>query len=63
MSTERTPHKLFQQLMAASPAEEDVEELFADLQYIFDNPFDTAIEEAVTQRKCSYIDQPDQLMN
>jgi hypothetical protein len=50
-------------LMDSNPAEEDVEELFADLQYVFSNPFDPAIEDAVTNRQAMYIDSPDQLMN
>jgi hypothetical protein len=63
MTNERKPHRLFNMLMDSNPAEEDVEELFADLQYVFSNPFDPAIEEAVTNRQAMYIDNPDQLMN
>ena len=49
--------KLFDQLTAANVTEDEIEELFNDLQFIFSNPFDNAINEAITIRKCSYIEQ------
>jgi hypothetical protein len=55
-----TSHKLFNMLMASEPEEDEVEELFQDLQYIFSNPFDKAIEDAVKIRQCAYIEMPDQ---
>jgi hypothetical protein len=56
-----TSHKLFNMLMATNPDEDEVEELYKDLGYIFTNPFDSAIEEAVTTRQAVYIEIQDQM--
>lgn len=50
-------HKLFDQLTAANVTNEEIEELYRDLQFVFENPFDEAINEAISVRKCAYIEQ------
>ena len=50
-------HKLSDQLTAAQVSDDEIEELFADLQFVFENPFDDKINEAISQRQCSYIEQ------
>lgn len=60
---ERTPHKLFSLLIASNPADEDVADLYQDLKYIFETDFDSAIQEAVTVRGCTYLEMPAQLPN
>jgi len=54
-------HKLIQQLSAANVSEEEIMELYQDLQFIYDNPFDAEIEKAITIRKCSYVEVPQEL--
>lgn len=49
-------HKLINQLSAANVAEEDIEELFQDLKFVYENPFDAAIKEAVDTRGCAYVE-------
>lgn len=49
-------HKLINQLSSANAAEEEIEELFQDLKFIYENPFDQAIEEAVNKRGCAYVE-------
>lgn len=56
-------HKLINQLTAANADEDEIMELYTDLQFIYDNPFDTAIEEAVTVRKCAYVEITQNLPN
>jgi hypothetical protein len=56
-------HRLFNQLMAADASEEEVEELYNDLKFIFENPFDRAIEVALTQHGSTYIEQNNQRLN
>ena len=57
-------HKLINQLSAApNVTEEEILELYQDLQFIYDNPFDAAVEEAVTVRKCAYVEISQQLPN
>ena len=56
-------HKLINQLTAANASEEEIMELFVDLQFIYDNPFDEAIEDAVTVRRCAYIEIPQTVAN
>jgi hypothetical protein len=63
MTIERTPHKLMGQLMAANVSEEEIAELYEDLGYIFANPFDTSINEAITTRGATYVEIADQLPN
>lgn len=58
-----TPHKLFNQLMASNPDEDEVEELYNDLKAMFAGPFDDAIEDAVANRQCVYIELPEQLLS
>jgi hypothetical protein len=51
------------QLMASSPSEDDITELYEDLKYVFDSPFDTLINEAVIERGAVYIEHPNQSVN
>ena len=50
-------HKLFDQLTAAEASDDEIEELYMDLRFVFDNPFDAAINEAIHQRGAAYIEQ------
>ena len=50
-------HKLFDQLTEANVSDEEIEELYADLRFVFDNPFDDIINEAIHQRGATYIEQ------
>ena len=50
-------HKLFDQLTAANVSDEEIEELYMDLRFVFENPFDVAINEAIHQRGAAYIEQ------
>ena len=45
-----------QQLNAADVSDEEIEALYADLQFIFDSPFDAEINLAVG-RGCAYVEQ------
>jgi hypothetical protein len=63
MSDERVPHKLMGQLMAANVSEEEIAELYEDLKYVFDSPFDTAIGIAVDTRGCTYVEFAEQRPN
>ena len=63
MSNERTPHKLMGQLMAANVSEEEIAELYEDLSYVFANPFDNSINDAITLRGATYVEIADQLPN
>ena len=56
-------HRLFNQLMAADASEEEVEELYNDLKFIFENPFDKAIEVALMNHGATYIEQNNQRLN
>jgi len=56
-------HKLFNQLVAANAADEEIAELYEDLRYIFDAPFDELINEAVSKRGCVYIEACQLLAN
>jgi hypothetical protein len=47
---------------AKEVTESEIEELYSDLKFVFDNPFDALIEEAVVQRKCTYIELTDQML-
>ena len=49
-------HKLFNQLVAAKVADDEIAELYADLRYIFESTFDEVINEAVNKRGCVYIE-------
>jgi len=50
-------HRLFDQLSAANASDDEIEELYNDLKFVFDNPFDDAINDAIKTRQCSYVDQ------
>ncbi len=56
-------HKLINQLTASNADEDEIMELYTDLQFIYDNPFDKAIEDAVTVRKCAYVEITQSLPN
>ena len=56
-------HRLFDQLSAANASDDEIEELYNDLKFVFDNPFDDAINEAIKVRQCSYIEQPQPVAN
>lgn len=56
-------HKLFNELTAANVTDEEIEDLYNDLKFVFDSPFDTAIDEAIKVRKCAYIEQARPLMH
>lgn len=56
-------HKLFNQLMAANAADDEIEELYKDLKNIFDAPFDELINEAVNKRGCVYMELCQSLPN
>ena len=54
-------HRLFNLLMSTlDVTESEIEELFSDLKFVFENPFDSLVEEAVTIRKCTYIEFAEQ---
>ena len=54
-------HKLFNMLMSAPEiTESEIEDLFSDLKYVLENPFDPLIQEAVTCRNCTYVEVADQ---
>jgi hypothetical protein len=55
-------HKLMGHLTASDATPDEIKELFNDLKYIYDNPFDTYINEAM-ERGCVYIEQQDPLAN
>ena len=59
----KSEHRLFNMLSCAKEVtESEIEELYSDLKFVFDNPFDALIEEAVVQRKCTYIELTDQML-
>jgi hypothetical protein len=45
--------------LSSSPdvSEEEILELFQDLTFVYNNPFDEQIEIALTQRGCAYVEQ------
>ena len=49
-------HKLMNQLTAANVSDDEILELYMDLQFIYDNPFDKAIEDAISFRGCAYVE-------
>lgn len=48
--------RLFDQLIDMGATDEEVEELYKELQFVFENPFDGAINEAIALRQCAYIE-------
>ncbi len=51
-------HRLFNQLYESNVTDEEVAELFDDLKFVLENPFDAQIEEATSIRGCAYVEQP-----
>ena len=49
-------HKLFDQLTSANATDAEIEELYQDLRFVFENPFDDEINLALS-RKCVYVEQ------
>ena len=49
-------HKLLNQITAADVTEEDIQELYDDLKFIYDNPFDETIKKAIAERCVAYIE-------
>jgi hypothetical protein len=61
MNDSGSKHRLFNLLMSTPEVtESEIEELFSDLKFVFENSFDTLIEEAVSSRKCTYIEFAEQ---
>jgi len=61
MSDTASRHRLFNLLMSTPDvSESEIEELFSDLKFVFENPFDALIKEAVASRKCTYIEFAEQ---
>ena len=59
-----TKHRLMQMLMSApNIQEEEIEELFNDLKYVFENPLDALIQQAITERHCTFVENIDQRLN
>lgn len=56
-------HKLFEQLMAANVADDEIAELYTDLQDLFENTFDELINEAVNKRGCVNVNPCNDLPN
>jgi len=56
-------HKLFDQLTEADVSDDEIEELYHDLQFVFENPFDALIEEAVHRRGAVYVEQNQPFMH
>ena len=50
-------HKLITQLTNADGVTDaEIEELFSDLTFIYNNPFDAEIEKAIAVRGCAYVE-------
>jgi hypothetical protein len=49
-------HKLLDQLMAENVTDDEIADLYKDLQHIFDTLFDELINEAVSKRGCVYVE-------
>lgn len=57
MSKAPAGHRLMKQLLSAeSVTEEEMCELYEDLKNIYDNTADSLIEQAVVQRRCTYVE-------
>ena len=48
-------HRLLNQLTASNCTDEEIKELYEDLQFIYDNPFDQIVNDAI-QRGCAYVE-------
>jgi hypothetical protein len=49
-------HKLFNQLHDSNVPDDEIRELYEDLKFVLDNPFDAAIEEATSVRGAAYVE-------
>ena len=49
-------HRLLNQITAAEVTEEEIKELFDDLKFIYDNPFDETIRKAIAERCVAYVE-------
>lgn len=56
-------HRLFNNLRELNPTDDEIAELYEDLRYVFDSPFDNAINEAIIVRKCAYIEAAQPYLN
>jgi hypothetical protein len=57
-------HRLMNMLTSAPDIQEaEIEELFNDLKYVYENPFDTRIQRAITENNCTYVENLDQRLN
>jgi len=56
-------HKLFNQLASANVSDDEIAELYQDLKFVFENPFDQLIKEAITLRGATYVEQSQQFLN
>ena len=49
-------HRLLNQITAAEVTEEEIKELFDDLKFIYENPFQETVEKAIVERAVAYIE-------
>jgi hypothetical protein len=56
-------HKRFIELLGAGTSDDEFKELYEELRYIFDSPFDKLINEAVSNRGCVYVELRQTLPN
>lgn len=56
-------HKLFEQMLAANPTNDEISELYTDLCHVFDSPVDEKINEAIAMRGAVYIELPQPIAN
>lgn len=55
-------HRLLNQLTASNCTDEEIKELYEDLQFIYDNPFDKTVNDAIA-RGCAYVEVLQQQAN
>jgi len=55
-------HRLLNQLTASNCTDEEIKELYEDLQFIYDNPFDKIVNDAI-RRGCAYVEVLQQQAN
>lgn len=60
---DRSTHKLFDEMLALNPTDEDIKNLYADLNHVFGSTFDEKINEAILNRGAVYIELPQILPN
>jgi hypothetical protein len=64
MSNAQRKIRLINQITSSPDvSEEEIEELFQDLTFIFNNPFDEQIDIAISTRGAAYIEQHQALPN